>query len=244
MISDDILFAYLDGSLAPEERKRVEDAINDDPELAGRVARHRTLEAAARASFAGDLVEPIPDRWIALVDDALLGKDDRTASLAAARVRRTPARPTLWTGGAAAAGLALGLVAATTLWTGEGQLVTERQEMLAASSAVGEALDTARSGVPVRLAGGRTLDVQLSVRAEDGRFCREAVIAGGSRSNRLVACRSDGFWRIAGLAEEEAGHTDFETASGAGSLDGIVDGLGGAPLDTQAESEAIKKGWR
>lgn len=243
-VDDATLFAFLDGSLPPPQRESVEAAIAADPALAERVARHRAIEAAARASFAGELLEPVPDPWIAAIDEALLGPDARTASLAAARERRRGSRLHWWTGGAAAAGLAIGLVAATTLGTGEGRLVAERGDVLVASAAVGDALDNARSGVPFKLDDHRSVDVQLSLVTPDGRYCREALVADEGRSDRIVACQNDGAWRIAGLSKGEAGAAGYETASGAGSLDALVQDLGGEALDGQAEAEAIRKGWR
>ena len=242
-IDDKTLFAWLDGTLPPDEQQRVALALAEDPALAERIERHERLAEAAQDSFSRDLEEPIPDAWIARIDAALpQAGAGGVGSLAAARERRR-ARWTSWqAGGAVAAALVLGLF----IGRGPGEdpaLVSERGGVLLASAEVGRALDEARSGVPVALGDGRSLDVQLSLRTPSG-FCREAVVAGEEGANRLVACRGGEGWRVAGLAPEGAGTGGYQTVGGDSALEGVLDGLGGEPLDSPAEQDAIRRNWR
>ncbi|HEV2746431.1 MAG TPA: hypothetical protein VGW34_03930 [Allosphingosinicella sp.] len=244
-IDDATLFAYLDGILDPADRQRVALAIASDTALAERVARQQELVRAAQASFAGDLEEPIPDRWIAAIDAALPATDaGSVASMAAARDRRA-ARWSNWqAGGAIAAALVLGLFFGRGIGATDGGIVAASGASVMASAPVAEALDKALSGVPVRLAGSRSLDVQLSLRTAEGSFCREALISDSAHGHRLVACREEGGWRVAGLAREEARGSGFETVGGDGPLDALVQGLGGEPLDAAAEQRAIAARWK
>lgn len=244
-IGDETLFAYLDGTLPPDEQRRIALAIAEDPALAERVERQAELAEAARDSFAADLDEPIPDAWIAAIDAAMpQAQTGQVASLAAARERKR-ARWTSWqAGGAIAAALVLGLFLGNGAGGPGGDLVVEQGGALMAAAEVGEALDGARSGVAVQLAGGRSLDVQLSLKTPQGGFCREALLSAPGGSDRMLACREDQGWRIAGLAHEAAGGTGYETVGGEGALDGLVDSLGGEPLDAAAEQAAIQRGWK
>lgn len=243
-IDDETLFAFVDGTLPPDEQQRVALAIADDPALAERVERHERLAKVARESFSGDLAEPIPDAWIARIDGALpQGGVTGVASLAAARERRR-ARWTTWqAGGAVAAALVVGLFIGRGAGEGSG-LIAEHGGVLLASAEVGRALDQARSGVPVDLDGaGRSINVQLSLRTTNA-FCREAVVAGDEGANRLVACRGDEGWRIAGLAPDGRGNGGYQTVGGETALEDVLDSLGGEPLDAAGEQDAIRRGWR
>lgn len=56
----EMLSAYLDCELAPEDVAVVEEALARDPELAAELARLQAADALARAEFAEELNEPIP----------------------------------------------------------------------------------------------------------------------------------------------------------------------------------------
>lgn len=243
MIDDATLFSYLDGALPEDERQRVEAAIAADTQLAERVARHRTLERAAHDAFAEELHEPVPAGWIAAIDDALPASTNVT-HIAAARERRKVRWPSWQAGGAIAAALVLGLALGRTMQSTGGQIVIERDGALMASAPVADALDARMSGVPAQLAEGRTLDVQLSLRGADGRFCREAVIHDTRQAQRLLACRDKNGWQVAGLAREAVPGAGYQQVSGDGPLDALVETIGGEPLDAAGEKAAIARGWQ
>ncbi|MTW05150.1 anti-sigma factor family protein, partial [Pseudoduganella ginsengisoli] len=75
--SEETLMAYADGELAPPEREQVERAMQGDPELAARVARHQALRSDVFAAFAPVLDEPVPARL------AAAALPDKVADLAA-----------------------------------------------------------------------------------------------------------------------------------------------------------------
>ena len=63
-ISDETLMAYADGELDSAARASVEAAMQEDPEIGRRVARHRALREAMQGAFSTVLNEPVPDRLI------------------------------------------------------------------------------------------------------------------------------------------------------------------------------------
>lgn len=243
MIDDATLFSYLDGTLPEAERRHVEAEIAENRDLAARVARHRALGQAAHDSFAEELREPIPDGWIAAIDRALPAAEN-VASIAVERERRRHGWLSWQAGGAIAAALVLGLALGRVTLTPEGQTVTERAGALMASAPVARALDMGISGVPVELADGRALDVQLSLSGADGRFCREALIGDAASAQRILACREKDGWQIAGLAHEVALGSGYQQVSGDGPLDTLVEALGGEALDAAGEKAAIARSWQ
>jgi hypothetical protein len=64
-IPDEVLMAYVDGELPPEERARIEAAMRADAEVARRVQQQQALRASLRSAFEGVLREPVPDRLLA-----------------------------------------------------------------------------------------------------------------------------------------------------------------------------------
>ncbi|HEX8667195.1 MAG TPA: hypothetical protein VF727_02345 [Allosphingosinicella sp.] len=243
-IDDQTLFAWIDGMLPAEEQARIARLVAEDPALAERVDRQEALAAAARESFRADLDEPVPDAWIARIDAALpAAGGGRVESLAAARERRR-LRWTGWhAGAAAAAALVAGLLLGRTT-AGGGELVGERGGVLVAAAPVAKALDGARSGLPVPLAGGRSLEIRLSLRSAAGDYCREALVSGAGGGDHLLACRGKQGWRIAGLAHGAAARGGYEAVGGDSPLDPLLDGIGGEPLDAAAEQAAIAAGWK
>lgn len=244
-IDEATLFSYLDGSLPQSERQRVEAHIAGDEELARRVAAHRALEHTARESFADELREPVPASWIAAIDDAMTAsRASGVEHIVVARERRRMRWSSWQAGGAIAAALALGVGLGWTMQGTQGQLVTERAGTLMASAPVAGALDGSMSGVPVKLPAGRVLEVQLSVRGADGRFCREALIHDAAAAQRILVCRGSEGWQIAGLARTAAPGGGYRQVSGDGSLDALVEAIGGEPLDAAGEQAAIAAGWQ
>lgn len=240
---EQMLFDFVAGRLEPEAHERFAALVATDPNLAQRVVRQQLLQRAARQSFEEDLVEPVPDAWVAQIDQALPGATTgKVESLAALRVRRKLGWPKWQTGAAVAASLALGLYIG-----GSGKPPGEFGQgdgVLLASAPLSAALDTAPSGVPVELAGNRVFDVQLSLRDGAGRYCREAAIRGETgREEHLLACKEQSGWRIVGFAQADSPQEGYETAEGEKPLDTLISSIGGAPLDAQAEQKAIEQKW-
>jgi hypothetical protein len=242
-IDPEMLAAYADGELGPEDAARVEAAIAADPALAGQVEAHRALRATLSAHFAPILDMPVPDRLT-----GALSPRDNVFDLAAARKARAkaaeevtqtqPARTRWIIGGALAASLALGLVIGGR--TDPGSSVISRDGQLIASAALDRALTTqlasAQDGAPVR--------ILLSFKGLDGRLCRgfeEGVTAG-------IACRTGESWTIERTQASggKGGQGGYRQAGSAESeiMAAAQDMAAGDALDAQAEKGARDAGWR
>lgn len=242
-VSEETFYAFLDGTLAAEERERVAALIAGDRTLAVRLANQQVLAAAARASFSADLEQPIPPGWLEAIDSADLEPSASVASLDVWRARRAN-RWTGWhVGFAAAASLALGLYVQGP--ERSGSLIDDRDGVLLASASLHEALDIARSGVPLQVDDDRAIDVQLSMRSAAGDYCREALVSAGAKaSHHLLACRGGSGWQVVGLAPTAPAEAGYATASGDTPFDPLITSMGGEILDGEGERLAIIAGWK
>lgn len=242
-ISEETFHAFVDGILPAGERARVGAMIAADPALSARLVKQQELAGAARASFSADLEQPVPPAWLELIAGAGVKHAGSVVSLDGRRARR----PNMWSswhmGLAAAASLALGLVVGRP--DGPDSLLEERDGVLLASASLSDALDGARSGVPVQIDDGRALNVQLSMRSAAGDFCREALVnAGADRGSHLLACRARSGWHVVGLARAAPAEVGYATASGDTPLEPVISSLGGEILDATGERSAIAARWR
>lgn len=195
---DERLAAWLDGALAPEEAAAFEVEMQRDPALAARAASWKANDAFIAGAFA-----PLLDDRI---DPALLRQLGLVVPLAANDNPRWWRRPRIALSGAAiAAGLAL-------------VLVLTGQPGSHAADPLSLALDTTPSLQQAKLADGRTIEPRLTVRASDGRWCREFASAG----TISLACRDKGHWQIVGTGEAKGDHATDGTAVLAGGPDGAA----------------------
>ena len=168
-ITPEMLAAYADGELEPQERARVEAAIAANPALADEVAAHRALRETLSAHFAPILDRPVPDRLSALLEkpEADAGKVVDLAAARTAKAERDRARLTLprWAaGGAIAASLAIGLVVGGQLPSGAP--VRSVDGHLVAGGALDKALTTQLASTQ---GGQEQVHILLSFKAGDGR---------------------------------------------------------------------------
>ena len=194
---DEQLAAWLDGALPPVEAEAFAAEMARDPSLAAQAEAWRahdrqiteTLNAAERP-----------------IDDALLARLGLSAAPAAANDNpRWPARRWLAGGTALAAS-----VAAAVLLTLHGPVPGDP---------LSDALDRTASQASAQLADGRTITPTLTVRAADGRWCRE--FREGAES--ALACRAGGHWTVEARAHGAA-------AGDAGGI-AVAGGADPAPLD-------------
>jgi hypothetical protein len=111
--------------------------------------------------------------------------------------------------------------------------------------ALSGALERTAALAPARLADGRTVTPMLTVRAADGRWCRE-YRAGDETA---LACRTAGRWSIEAHAHagKAADPGAIAMASGADTapLDGAYRRLGASdPLSAAEESKLLADGWK
>jgi hypothetical protein len=238
------LNAYLDRQLPPNEVFVFEAELAANPALAKQLEALRAVDEALRAPLDAKLNEPIPERFLRVLQEPVEQAAQQPAEIlnfSEAKARRDAAqsstKPSLWTSwparGAIAASLAVGLIA-----------VTQLQPSQSKSEAIEVALNETSSGISVKLADGETLTPRLSFAARDGRYCREFDLA----AETSIACRSGKGWRIEGSVKSNSNtnNDSFATATGSGqALDAIYARLGaGDPLDKTQERAVIARKWQ
>lgn len=222
---DETLAAWLDGAMTADEARSFEAELAADPELAERALRWKANDTRIAAAFAPLSEQPVD---AALLERMGLGGP----SLPKAANDNPPwwRRHALPLGGAIAASL---LIIA---------LVTQRAP--ASRDTFQIALETTPSLGQARLADGRMLQPTLTVRAADGRFCREYRIA----ESVGLACRAGGTWNVEaqGKGSGPSGTGEIGVAGGGDTavLDPAYKRIGASdPLDAKAEAALIAKGW-
>jgi hypothetical protein len=250
-ISDETLMAYADGELDAATRASVEAAMQEDPEIGKRVARHRALREAMRDAFSAVLEEPVPDRLIAAARGQNVAPKGSVVDLSAAREvarQRVSAAPRRWQPAAMAASLLLGLGLGFLAWHGSsgGALIQPGAGgVLIARGALAEALSTQLSD---DRPADRAVGAGMSFRNKLGDYCRTFSLSGSEASSGL-ACREGSDWRIKALAQlphAASNSGNFRTASSEDSpaIRAAVEGsIDGEPLDHAGEIAARATGW-
>lgn len=239
--SDETLMAYADGELDGAERAEIERALDADPALAERVARHQSLRSDVFAAFAPILDEPVPP---ALTAAALPGKVADLNAARAAREERAAPAPRRWSWpewGAIAATLAVGvLVGGMMGGIGGGTALTVAQGAGGKLVAQGS-LATALSQQLAASEGAVRIGVSFA--AKDGSLCRSFIMDGTAG----LACRHGDAWQVPVIAEAAgAAAGDYRQAGSAmpsAVLDAIDARIAGPALDAKGEQEAVRRGW-
>lgn len=246
-ISEETLMAYVDGELDAATRASVEAAMQEDPDITKRVARHRAVREAMRGAFSAVLDEPVPDRLIAAARQAAPRSAVADLSLAReAAQRKNSAARGRWQPAAMAASLLLGLGLGFLAWHGPRALIEPGAGGgLVASAALAEALSSQLSD---DRAADRAAIIGLSFRDKSGAYCRTFALRGNAAGSGL-ACREATDWKIRALAQTPPAAVDSGNFRTAGSEDSpairaAVEGsIQGEPLDHADEIAARAKGW-
>ena len=232
------LIAYADGELPMDEMREVEAALKERPDLQAFVARQHALRKHIEGAFAPYLVEDVPDRLReALMRSPVSWRWRLRQVFADAGTRR----PLLWSGFAAGAALACGVLVGVAI-TPQDAFRIDRGELMARGE-LSNSLDyqlASAQGANVRVRVG------LSFKARDGRFCRTFERAEEASSLAGVACRDAQGWAIAALAAAPANGSPYRMAGAMpDTIRHAVQGMiAGEPLDADAEKRARDAGWR
>lgn len=237
MVTDEILFAWLDGELGPDEAARIEAQVTADPRLRARAAEHQAMKEQLKGAFDTLLEAPVPQ---SMLESLRKPPSANVINLAEARKRREPRRwPSVAQWGSMAATLAIGVLVGTSLPSNRGAAPVEVQgSNLYAAASLGHALDTQLASGPA----GETR-VGLTFRNHEGAICRTFT----NSASTGLACRHGDRWQLRGLfAAPEGQSSDYRMASGMDpALAALVDStLEGEPFDAAQEQAARQNRWK
>lgn len=220
------LASWLDGALSAEEMAAFEAELARDPVLAAKAAQWKANDAFIAGALAPIGEAPVDDRLL-----ARLGLAEPSAVLHAANDN-----PPWWRRHALPLGGAIAASVAAVIFLAVPQ-VSQRDGLSLA-------LDTTPSLQRARLADGRMIEPTLTVRARDGRWCREFRSAGESS----LACRGSKGWTVEASAPGggPVDGAEIGLAAGADSagLDGAYRRIGATdPIGAEQEAMLIASGW-
>lgn len=233
--SDQIILAYVDGELDPKWVTELEAAMDADPALAERVARHAELRATAGQAFASVLREPAPERLLSAVG---IERPAKPAKVVRPRFG-APRGFGLPQWAAMAACLVVGVLVGRAPMIEEGPVKSVAGGLEARGELVA-ALDgkLAADPGPIR--------VGLSFRDNAGAYCRTFQMDAEALAG--VACRNGEGWDLRMTARFNAqAASDYRMAASAtppAVLAYVDSAMAGAPLDRGQEIAARKTGWR
>jgi len=250
-IDDEMLIAFLDGELSTEQSRRVEQAINDDVELAAQVERLAQVSELAAQAYRHVLDEPAPEHLVNAVWSNDVGQSEvEVVSLAARR------RPTGYLPLAIAASVALvvgGLLGQQFANDSidSHRLVQADAGVIVAQNPLYIALEQIPSQQHFEAGNGDVILPVMSFQATDGRYCREFEINADHKVSVGVACKQDGRWNteilLAAGSRPVSRQDVFQPASGYSqtALDAVLDNLwAGVAYDVAEEERLIQRGWR
>jgi hypothetical protein len=259
-LSDEMLMAYADDELAADDRAKVEAALAQDPAIAGRLAAFAATGRALGKLYSAPMLEPVPQRLI----DAVVGPAKASATVISFN-KPQRAKPWAVPQWAIAASVSALVVAAGMQWqakqksTGAGEmygLAVSGDGVKIAGPELASALNSALSATSAQhVIDGQPASIKpvFSFEATSGTYCRQYQIdrtdappLGG------VGCRIDGVqWQIEGqvaiAAQRPAADGKIVPAGreSSAAVDAMVDKIiGGDVMGTDAETAAIKEGWR
>jgi len=232
MINDDEdrLAAFLDGQMDDADAAAFEARLASDPTLAARAEAWQANDRRIAAAFAPVADMPLPADVL-----AMLKASEPTLSAPAPTAAND--NPPWWRrhavplGGALAASLAA-------------LVMLSPQPDAGGKKDLSYALETGRSLAAVQLADGTSVTPTMTVRAADGRFCREFQLG----DTQGLACRKDGHWSVEAEAKGRgpAAESGIAVAGGAdaGGLADAYTRIGASdPLGSEDETRLISKNW-
>jgi hypothetical protein len=224
MVSDEMLSAYLDGELDPEQSALLEQRIMNDAAVAARLAFMRRADMALRAAL-----PPAP----AAADDPVAAFVAGTPLPARFKWSRSFVRAAML-----AAACAVGFMAGRALEPAEAEWTP-----LALSGDLTRLLNSAPSGAQERI-GDSDVVIGFSMRGEHGEVCRQFQSSSPLGAAEGLACRNGDHWRLrvqAAMASPEG----YAVAGAESPVDAAIAAMGDTALIEQAEEQRlIASGWR
>lgn len=233
---DETLMAYADGEVDDATRVEIANAIDRDPELARRVARHLALRTEVAGAFAAVIDQPVPDRLREAARVPRGNVVDFPARTARAQARSWSLRE--WT--AMAASLMLGIFVAGKLLPEGGEVETRLNAMVARGE-LAAALD---SQLASNQAPDAAVHIGLTFRDQQGAYCRTFISRAMSTAG--LACRRGGDWRIEQTNAVDVGSGELRQAAASlppALMQTVEARVSGEPLDAEGEAAAVRGRW-
>ena len=255
--SDEVLIAFADGELAEPVRSEVERAVQADPQVAARVARHQALRAQVLGAFAKRAQEPA---LRSVGGSGMHGVKPNVIDLAAERASRQhlptlpsqmmpampPRVPQRWHRWAGLAGALVlgGVLGASALMAANDTVTLAQVGGVDGALVASGALDAALSKQMAQVTQDGPVRLGLSFVAKDGNYCRTFQL---DRAAGL-ACRNAKRWQLAVLVQTPqrppgAARLSYN-ATPAVVLEAIDERIAGAALDARGEQIALRLGWQ
>jgi len=252
MTDDERLSAWLDGELPRGEAKRVEERLIAEPGLARRLERLREAERKAQHAFHAIDRTPMPQTVLDLLKNDQADRSQEARGAQVVRLRsRVPRFFQMPVAIAASVALVAGFLVHDLIapqGVGDDSALPV-SGLVAGNSGLHRVLETAPAAEPVRLAGGRNVEVVLTFQAENGDWCRQFLMGTEASAMHGLACRQPGGWRLETASFAAPGPPDgaFQQAAGAApaALEAAVRARlgGGEPLGREEEIPVISEGW-
>lgn len=248
-IDNELLMAYADGELSPEDAARVEAAIDEDPTLLRKIERFRSMRRILKKTYDSVTEEEVPERLRALLGDVASNEPEtpRVVELAAVREQgaEQPAQrrfsPPAWA--AIAASLVVGLFAGRMIAPQSEGLFAVRDGALVARAELAHVLDTQLASDAIN--AGAPTRIGFSFLSKDGQYCRTFTHTEADSGVSGLACREGSQWEVRVAASEAASGGAYRQAGSVSpQVLGLVDELiAGESLDAQQERAARDARW-
>lgn len=252
-VTDEMLMAYVDGELTPDERAEVEAVLARDPDRMAIVAMYQRTGDLAGSAYDHVLREPVPPHLIKAVMGAGAARPSTW------RARLNPRSGPAMALAAGLAGLAIGLAVSIALQKPvrieQGSRPVATAELgadgIPATGILAEALNRIVSGERLPGEGGSFIAPVVTFPRRGGGWCREYRVTGsGADGAAGIACRTQAseVWRIVAHHPWDGRRSDGSVVPlfgpGPRELDGIADKLqGGNPASVADEAGLIAGGW-
>ncbi len=251
-VTDEMIMAYVDGELPPEESERIGRLIADDKELLQKEALFRETASVLGQAFETPLHEQVPEHLLEVVRPGeRVSLTEKIVSVLNARQWFSP-----FPAAALAFVVVLGLVV---LLRSGGQYVSPRDtSSLLTTGEFSRILGKTVSGNAVRFAvgeGAAEIFPVLTFKDAAHRYCRRFELRNGGKTlaGQGVSCRrEDGAWELEVFIsavdqrdQDKNAEQGYELAGGEDRLDRLIETMrAGAPLGLEQERECIGRGWQ
>lgn len=242
-INDEMLSAFLDAELAPDQMERVRVALETDDELVMRMAELSQVD-----QWVVEHAQQIDQVQVPLKLVSLAQQIDAKHQAQQAVTDPKVVHISTWKKVTSQITIPYSLAAGVALVVTVGLLSFPQQPNQSDfSNEVATVLDNSLSGNKAYLGEGKAVTAQLSFTNQQGNFCRQYQVIGRNESSTQIACKQNNAWQLEGQSAKQGVQNsgDYQTASSNKKLDEMIDQMiSGAPLDRAQEQQAIQQDWQ